>query len=101
MKYSKTHIHNQKKPMFIEICLYMILLVALIALFLQSNSMMKENEVFNGRILELSYMLQVAEYQTGRPYYTSIANPPLSIETPQWLYTHIHEKLIDNNSKTQ
>ena len=48
------------------------------------------------RISEMATMLQMAEYQTDRSYYTSLSADQMSYEYPNWLYKAKREKLIES-----
>ena len=75
--------------------------LSLVALFITSTSyimyqiftIMNELEKYKNRVRVLSTSLQMAEYATNTPFYTSLANTQTSIEMPEWLYESIHNKL--------
>ena len=56
-------------------------------------SLLKEGEDQRARIQKLATMLQVAEYHTGRPYYSSLGAPSEG-EAPDWLYNAMRDKLL-------
>jgi len=77
-----------------------IFIIGLVALYVLVIAILQDNEKYCTRIRELSNMLQIAEYQTGRPYYTASADDRQSVETPNWLYKHIREKMIYSQHDT-
>jgi|LauGreSuBDMM15SN_2_FD.fasta_scaffold567492_2 hypothetical protein len=81
-----------------ELLLSAILIIAVITLYIVVTTTLNDNEKYLARIRELSHMLQIAEYQTGTPYYTTAGEAIQGMEGPQWLYKSIREKLIYNNN---
>jgi hypothetical protein len=55
----------------------------------------RDEDAYRARIVQLSSMLQVAEYQTGVPYYSSQA-PHYPCENPAWLYNHIRKSIVES-----
>ncbi len=55
----------------------------------------RDEDAYRARIVQLSSMLQVAEYQTGVPYYSSQA-PHYPCENPAWLYNHIRKCIVES-----
>jgi len=53
------------------------------------------------RISEMATMLQIAEYQTDRSYYTSLVADQMSYEYPNWLYKAKRDKLIESALPTE
>jgi hypothetical protein len=84
-----------------EILMLAIFIIGLVALYVLVIAILQDNEKYCARIRELSNMLQIAEYQTGRPYYTASADDRQPVETPNWLYKHIREKMIYSQHDTQ
>ena len=80
--------------MVVEVGFLLLYVGLLYVLYYYIVAIMKENEDYAGRIRELSYTLQIAEYQSGRPYYTSLCHNQLSIETPKWLCQEIRRTYI-------
>ena len=76
--------------------LIVVVVMAAIAykLGLMLHGILKENEEQTVRITELSSMLQIAEYQTGYQYYSSLGTRHHTCEQPDWLYEAMREKLI-------
>jgi hypothetical protein len=55
----------------------------------------RDDDAYRARIIQLSSMLQVAEYQTSVPYYSSQA-PHHSCENSEWLYNHIRKCIVES-----
>lgn len=55
--------------------------------------MTKTIELQQRRISEMATMLQIAEYQTERPYYTSLSTDQTKYEYPNWLYKANRDKI--------
>lgn len=80
----------------IDTLLYTCVCVVIILIIKEMiNSLVKETEDQRARIQKLATMLQVAEYQTGRPYYSSVGPAPNAIEHPEWLYNSMRDKLME------
>ena len=48
------------------------------------------------RISDMATMLQIAEYHTDKPYYTSLSVGQMPNEFPNWLYKTKREKLVQS-----
>ena len=63
-------------------------------LYFRMKSMIQEIEQRDLRIQHLSDMLQVAEYNTGVPYYSCVNQTQFPNETPGWMYGRIREQIL-------
>lgn len=54
---------------------YTIYVVCLVFMLYIVQDLMNDHEILMQRLQRLSYMLQIAEYQTGIPYYISCGHP--------------------------
>ena len=63
-------------------------------MYFHMKSMAKEIEQRDLRIQQLSDMLQVAEYNTGVPYYSCVNQTQFPNETPEWMYGRIREEIL-------
>jgi hypothetical protein len=64
-----------------EVMIATSLLIMIVWLFTVTQQLYTETLRQQNRIIRLSYNLQLAEYQTGIPYYTDISLPPMHYET--------------------
>ena len=53
------------------------------------------------RISDMATMLQIAEYHTDKPYYTSLSVGQMPYEFPNWLYKTKREKLVQSLSSPE
>ena len=63
-------------------------------LYFHVKSLLKDIEQRDTRIRQLSDMLQVAEYNTGVPYYSCINKSQYPFETPEWMYRSAREQIL-------
>ena len=63
-------------------------------MYFRMKSMIQEIEQRDMRIQHLSDMLQVAEYNTGVPYYSCVNQTQFPNETPGWMYGRIREQIL-------
>jgi hypothetical protein len=71
------------------------LIIAIVVVGALIHYTRRDEDAYRARIIQLSSMLQVAEYQTGVPYYSSQA-PHYSCENPAWLYNHIRKCIVES-----
>lgn len=64
-----------------EVMIATSLLIMIVWLFTVTQQLYTETLRQQNRIIRLSYNLQLAEYQTGIPYYTGISIAPMHYET--------------------
>lgn len=81
---------------FLTIMSVFICIVAPILSFLyfRIKFMIQEIEQRDVRIQHLSDMLQVAEYNTGIPYYSCVNQTQFPNETPEWMYGRIRQQIL-------
>jgi len=77
----------------VEISLIVLFVSSISYIIYQIIDIMNELERYKTRVRVLSTSLQLAEYTTDKPFYTSLANTQTPIEMPEWLYEAIHSKL--------
>ncbi len=70
-------------------------------LYSQVKEMLEEIERRGERIRHLSNMLQIAEYESHVPYYTSLGHNQLPMEHSDWLYKHMRERLLRQQEGTE
>jgi len=71
------------------------LIIAIVVVGALIHYTRRDEDAYRARIIQLSSMLQVAEYQTGVPYYSSHA-PHYPCENPAWLYNHIRKCIVES-----
>jgi hypothetical protein len=78
---------------FAELSLLALFITSISYIIYQVFAIMNNLERYKARVRVLSTSLQMAEYATNTPFYTSLANTQTPIEMPEWLYESIHNKL--------
>jgi len=92
---------NNHRWILLEAMDYLLAMTIMIALGVFAFLCMihEDREKIEQRLIQLSTSCQMAEMQTGRPYFTGLGSKLVSVENADHLYHLIHKKLINSGGE--